>query len=59
LSRLEGSIALEALARRFPHARLVDPAPDWLPSMHFLGLRRLDVVFEPQRAAATRGPISE
>jgi len=41
LARLEGRIAIGALARRFPRLSLLDPKPDWRPSFTIRGLRQL------------------
>ena len=41
LARLEGRIAIGALARRFPRMRLLDPKPEWRPSFTIRGLRSL------------------
>jgi cytochrome P450 len=41
LARLEGRIAISALARRFPRMRLLDPKPEWRPSFTIRGLRSL------------------
>jgi cytochrome P450 len=49
LSRMEGAIALEWLARRFPNLRLVDDTPRWIPSTHLLGLEALHLALGPDR----------
>jgi cytochrome P450 len=43
LARLEGQLAIEALAARFPELRPVDEAADWAPNFAFRGLRSLKV----------------
>lgn len=60
LSRMEGRIALAAIARRFPDIELASPVPDWLPTTHFLGLKelRLRMGRDAARATAGRGPVS-
>jgi len=50
LSRMEGSLALEALARRLPDIELVGDDPPWIPSTHLLGLAFLHVSPGPLRA---------
>jgi cytochrome P450 len=47
LSRMEGTLALEALARRFPDAELLDEEPQWIASTHLLGLSVLQVSLTP------------
>jgi cytochrome P450 len=41
LARLEGRIAIAALARRFPRMRLLQAKPIWRPSFTIRGLREL------------------
>jgi cytochrome P450 len=44
LARLEGRIALQQLARRFPRLALAGGAPDWVDSLVLRGLVRLPVL---------------
>jgi cytochrome P450 len=43
LARLEGQLAIEAIAQRFPHLRQVDEVADWGTNFAFRGLRSLRV----------------
>ncbi len=43
LARVEGSIAIGRLLRKFPNLRLESPAAEWRPIVAFRGLRSLDV----------------
>ncbi|HEY2569921.1 MAG TPA: cytochrome P450 [Solirubrobacteraceae bacterium] len=49
LARLEGQIAIGAIAARFPDAELVDEEPDWAPNTHLLGLSTLELALGPDR----------
>jgi cytochrome P450 len=49
LARLEGQIALGAIAARFPDAELVDDEPDWAPNTHLLGLATLELALGRDR----------
>lgn len=50
LARLEGEIALNRLAARFPGMALAEPEPAWLPHFVLRGLARLPLALE-RRAA--------
>ena len=45
LARLEATIAFTTLLRRFPHLRLAQDVPDWLPSYQLRLLKSLPVLF--------------
>jgi cytochrome P450 len=51
LARLEGRIALEALLRRLPDLRRVEPEVELVPSFFLRGPQRLPLTFTPARAA--------
>lgn len=44
LARLEGQIAIRALAQRYPKMQLAGPRPEWAPTFGFRGLKSLNVV---------------
>ena len=45
LARLEGQIAIQTLARRFPDLHLATEAPEWRPGLVLHGLKSLPVTF--------------
>ncbi len=45
LARLEATIAFTTLLRRFPHLRLAQDVPDWLPSYQLRLLKSLPVLY--------------
>jgi cytochrome P450 len=49
LSRLEGTIVLGALVRRFPDADLATTEVEWMPHMQLLGLKALPIELGPYR----------
>jgi cytochrome P450 len=48
LSYLETEIAIGTLIQRLPNLRLVEPTPDWTPSVFFRSLQKLPLRFDPQ-----------
>jgi cytochrome P450 len=52
LARLEGSIAFERLARRFPGLELADDSPGWRGNAMMRGLGELKVKLGTRRAVA-------
>jgi cytochrome P450 len=49
LSRLEATVALPIIARRFPDVELLREEPDWLPTTHLLGLTSLPLALGRDR----------
>jgi cytochrome P450 len=47
LARLEAAVALSAVTRRFPHARLAGE-PEYKPHVTLRGMSRLEVLLQPE-----------